>query len=77
MAIKIKGEYINLSKKDEVVPVVVKDESPKLQTSTKTLVRKEILTQSHNQPLLVVNGKVKKIRKDSMYLIDMLITDEE
>jgi hypothetical protein len=74
MPIKVKGSTIDRSKKVEEVTI---QEPIKQPSFKKTLIKKQHLEQSFEQPLLIVNGKVKRISKDSKYLIDMLITDEE
>lgn len=73
MAITVGGKPLELSNKS------VKTETPEVKypSQRKTLIHKTAIDKSHEEPLLVVNGKVKKINKNSTYLIDMLITDEE
>lgn len=86
MAITVGGKPFSLSTQVESkVKPQVKLETKKLETKSevkhpsqrKTLIHKTAIDKSHEEPLLVVNGKVKKINKNSTYLIDMLITDEE
>lgn len=73
MAITVGGKPLNLDKGVSNVSV----SEPKLPSQKRTLVHKNVIDKSHEQPLLVVNGKVKKINKNSSYLIDMLVIDEE
>ncbi len=54
-----------------------KQQETQLKSTNKTFIHKKIIENSYDSPLLIVNGKVKKISKESRYLIDMLITEEE
>jgi hypothetical protein len=85
MAIKIGGKFVDLSKQNIVEPIISKPVEVKsipvksevqLPSQRKTLIHKTTIDQSHEKPLLVVNGKVIEINKNSTYLIDMLIADE-
>ena len=88
MPIKIGGKFVDLSKQNVVEPTVVpkpievKQSLPtrsetKLPSQRKTLIHKTAIDKSHEKPLLVVNGKVIEINKNSTYLLDMLVSDEE
>lgn len=75
MAIKIKGKEVNLFhlKKQQSVNEI----ETQFKSTNKKLIDKKIIENSYDSPLLIVNGKVKKISKESRYLIDMLIIEEE
>ena len=71
MPLIVKGQQVDQEDKIET-PVI-----PTNEQSNKTL-RERAIVQRRNpsDPVLVVNGKEKKIGKKSQYLLDMMIIEE-